>query len=172
MTAPAPGPLPADVAAQLAQLHDIHLPGPISWWPPAPGWWALAAIVIAGSAFMLIFEIRRRRSLKYRALRELGQLKKNRASQLPVQELASELCILIRRVVLNTKMGRRYASAHGDDWSGFLAAAPNGMPEELARFIASAPYVANDTGAEPTGEPKPNPEALVGAAENWIRRHA
>ncbi|HVS24646.1 MAG TPA: DUF4381 family protein, partial [Gammaproteobacteria bacterium] len=24
-------------------LRDIHLPGLISWWPPAPGWWIAAA---------------------------------------------------------------------------------------------------------------------------------
>ncbi len=25
----------------LAQLHDIHLPTAISWWPLAPGWYLL-----------------------------------------------------------------------------------------------------------------------------------
>ncbi len=36
----------------LAQLRDIHLPDPISWWPPAPGWWVLAVVVLALLFFM------------------------------------------------------------------------------------------------------------------------
>ena len=32
-------------AAQLP-LRDIHLPLPIAWWPPAPGWWLAASLVI------------------------------------------------------------------------------------------------------------------------------
>ena len=31
-------------------LRDIHLPGPIGWWPPAVGWWLVAALVLAGCA--------------------------------------------------------------------------------------------------------------------------
>jgi hypothetical protein len=30
----------------LAQLADIHLPEPVSYWPPAIGWWILAAIAL------------------------------------------------------------------------------------------------------------------------------
>jgi hypothetical protein len=31
-------------------LHDIHLPGVVAWWPPAPGWWLAAALVLAALA--------------------------------------------------------------------------------------------------------------------------
>lgn len=118
--------------------------------------------------------------MKHKALRELSQLRKDKATYLAVNDLASELCILIRRVVLNTADGRRYASAHGDDWSRFLTAAPNGMPEEIARFIAIAPYVAHATTVESAGghppnpapNSAPNPEVLVSATEKWIKRHA
>jgi hypothetical protein len=30
----------------LAQLADIHLPEPVSYWPPSIGWWILAAITL------------------------------------------------------------------------------------------------------------------------------
>ena len=29
-------------------LRDIHLPGPIGWWPPAFGWWLVAVLVLVG----------------------------------------------------------------------------------------------------------------------------
>ena len=31
-------------------LRDIHLPGPIGWWPPAFGWWLVAVLVLVGLA--------------------------------------------------------------------------------------------------------------------------
>jgi hypothetical protein len=79
MTTPSAKTLPAEMAAQLAQLRDIHHPDPISWWPLAPGWWALAVLLLVCSALVIVFEIRRRRSLKYRALREFDLLRSGTA---------------------------------------------------------------------------------------------
>ena len=31
----------------LVNLKDIHLPPPVSFWPPAPGWWILALLLIS-----------------------------------------------------------------------------------------------------------------------------
>lgn len=32
-------------------LRDIHLPGDVGWWPPAIGWWIVAALVVGALAY-------------------------------------------------------------------------------------------------------------------------
>lgn len=58
-----PGPLTQD---PLSQLRDIHLPDPISWWPPAPGWWILAVIVVTTLFFLSRWLIKCRANNCYR----------------------------------------------------------------------------------------------------------
>jgi hypothetical protein len=58
-------------------LRDIHLPEPVSWWPPAPGWWLLLiciAVIIAG--IVLFRKIRKRRLLKRTVLAELDIIRR------------------------------------------------------------------------------------------------
>ena len=59
----------------LSQLKDIHLPEPIGFWPPAPGWWLLffllcLAIYFGGKALYAAW--RKRRACSF-ALRELDK---------------------------------------------------------------------------------------------------
>ncbi|MEM8682735.1 MAG: DUF4381 domain-containing protein [Pseudomonadota bacterium] len=35
-------------------IRDLHLPPEISWWPLAPGWWVILAIV----AIVLVLSVR------------------------------------------------------------------------------------------------------------------
>ncbi len=160
------------MAQQLAQLHDIHLPGSVSWWPLAPGWWILLAVVLIVLTGLGFMEIRRRRALKYRALRELTTLLDGPAGQLDTWPLAAELCVLIRRIVLSQAGGRHYANVHSDAWGEQLSAEPNGMPAEIARFIATAPYAGDGAANEPLDTTAPAREELIEATEHWIRRHA
>lgn len=170
-TAAAPS-LTPDLAEQLGQLRDIHLPGSVSWWPPAPGWWILLVVILITAVGLVLMEIRRRRALKYRALRELATLMGGPTGQLDTWKLAAELCVLIRRIVLVHPGGRYYASVHGADWGDWLAADPNGMPREVAHFIASSPYAEENAAFEPADNGAPARQELIDAAEHWIRRHA
>lgn len=47
-------------------LRDIHLPGPVGWWPLAPGWWLVAALCLAAAGLVWY---RYRRSFRERAAR-------------------------------------------------------------------------------------------------------
>ena len=49
----------------LEQLADIHLPVEISYWPPAPGWWILAVMLLVGGIFL---------SLRFIQFRNLQQV--------------------------------------------------------------------------------------------------
>ena len=50
----------------LAQLRDIHLPDPISGWPPGPGWWLLALLLLTVLAVLGTWLWRRRRENAWR----------------------------------------------------------------------------------------------------------
>lgn len=43
----------------LSQLADIHLPADVSFWPPAPGWWVLAALLMCGLCLLGLVQFRR-----------------------------------------------------------------------------------------------------------------
>lgn len=55
------------------QLRDIHLPLEPSWWPPAPGWWLLALLLVLALAWLLSRWLQGRRIARARRvlLREL-----------------------------------------------------------------------------------------------------
>ena len=64
---------PIDPTAELlAQLRDIRMPDAAPWWPPAPGWWVVAALVLTGA--FVVFRFLHRRSLEKRYRKEAHRL--------------------------------------------------------------------------------------------------
>ncbi|MGV6806815.1 MAG: DUF4381 domain-containing protein [bacterium] len=50
----------------LDQLRDIHLPDPVAWWPPAPGWWLLGIVIAILILLCVRWFILRRKQNVYR----------------------------------------------------------------------------------------------------------
>ena len=72
---PQPDPAQAELLSRLTDLRDVALPTPVSGWPPAPGWWALAGLLLL--ALWLVFRFfrnrRSRRLYRREALEALHQ---------------------------------------------------------------------------------------------------
>ncbi|MCA9451888.1 MAG: DUF4381 domain-containing protein, partial [Nitrospira sp.] len=47
-------------SSPLQGLRDVHLPPPISLWPPAPGWWITLGLVMMG-VILCLWILRNRR---------------------------------------------------------------------------------------------------------------
>jgi hypothetical protein len=147
------------VKPDLSQLRDIHLPPPVSWWPPAPGWWALLALALIAAGLSYAIYLRRRRG-RWRALalEELARLR-GAAPQL----VLSELSVLMRRVAISRFPRREVAALTGEAWLSFLDRSLGGTEfrSGAGRVLLSGPYVRDmdrDT------------EALLNLCERWIRR--
>ena len=122
-------------------LRDIHLPNPVSWWPPAPGWWILAAVALG----LVVFAwVRHRRGARHRAaLRALDDV----ASQLqsgadPVTSMQQVSEVLRRFAMTITPDTGEVAGLTGNEWLDFLDDRwePNAFGEGSGRRLLTGPY--------------------------------
>lgn len=125
-------------------LRDLHLPPDISWWPLAPGWWVLLAILAVGLGWLLYQSLLRWRAGKPRrtALRQLVQLKKAYQQSGNTQRLGIDLSELLRRAMLAYAPRSEVAGLAGERWLDWL---DQGMDEKAfsqgaGKMIESLPY--------------------------------
>ncbi|HSO83152.1 DUF4381 domain-containing protein [Thiocapsa sp.] len=153
----------------LAQLRDWHLPDPIQWWPPAPGWWISATVLLAVLLWVAGVRWRRHRrrgAAARSALRELAVLRETARADGDTRVFVAALSRLLRRFALARFPREQVAGLTGDAWLSFLDATGGGEGFRRGPGRALADLAYGATGA---GEPPPNPDALVELAETWIR---
>lgn len=149
------------------RLRDIHLPEPVSWWPPAPGWWALLALsILSFLALRYIYKIKRRRRIRVAALVAFKKLSNGFAQQPDTNRLAKDLSILLRRICLSYFPRAEVAGLTGEKWLLFLETSLGRgkshllFSEGIGRALITSPYQPN---AELDGE------RLLNLCGNWIR---
>lgn len=129
-------------------LRDLHLPADIGWWPLAPGWWLLLALLVALLAVAAWRAFQRWRADRARrvALAQLALLKRDFEDKGDVVGLARDLSELLRRGLLAYAPRQSIAGLTGDDWLRWL---DRGLEQPLftagaGRGIVSLPYQAPD----------------------------
>ena len=106
----------------LVNLKDIHLPPPVSFWPPAPGWWILAVLLIS-SLFIggvLFYRQHKKRKPKTEALRILKDLQILYQNSKDEVVSLRNLSNLLRRTALTFYDNDEVASLQGSSWLEFL----------------------------------------------------
>jgi hypothetical protein len=128
----------------LLELRAYHLPGPVSWWPPAPGWWLLLALLAMVAAVFAWWFVRRHRgrAAARQAARELAALRSALAANGDHAAFVRGLSRLLRRYARAAFPRQPVAALTGDDWLAFLDAHGGGgrFRNGPGRQLAEAPY--------------------------------
>jgi len=155
-------------AAELP-LRDIHLPPPVSWWPPAPGWWILAGTVLLLAILLAVWlrslwkrgEPRRAARRAIRAL--FDEYRRSGDHHLFLQQLS----VLLRRIALTYDARAEVAGRVGIEWLELLdrplagSRYAGGFTRGAGAVIASGPYRRDQ---------KPETDELETLCLAWINR--
>jgi len=149
----------------LSQLRDIHTAAPVPWWPPAPGWWVLAMLLL-----VLLVWVGRRLLGRYRVHKRrkqmLGWIDHLNVSVDPrrdPQAYLSTLNRIFKLVALRAFPGQQCALLNGQEWVDFLVERmKKSSSAESLNVLVSGPY-------DPA--PKFDADQLSELTRCWIKRY-
>lgn len=151
--------------AQELPLRDIHLPDPVSWWPPAPGWWLLAVLMlllIAG-LYWLLKKIRQP-VLKKSAREEIRYIIDAYQQHQQKLLLIQQLSMAIRRIAMSYVSRQQMAGLTGAHWYHKLNAEIGGQPlgQQAIELLLEMPYQKTpDISDEQV-------ELLIDEVQGWV----
>jgi len=151
----------------LAQLHPLREPQLIGWWPLAPGWWLLLAlllVVLAATAYWL-WRRYQKRAYRRQAERQLDALRLAYQNDNDSAAFVANVNRLLKATALVVYPRRTVAAASGEQWLALLndTLADSGTDKTFTPEFAEAGYRP--------GPPATDPEQLHQLALAWIRHH-
>ncbi|MGF2735249.1 DUF4381 domain-containing protein [Marinobacter sp. DUT-1] len=145
----------------LSQLRDIHLPATGGFWPPAPGWWILAVLILGALALVVVVLLRHRRRNRWRrqailALTELEQKAE------PTPSWFARLNTLLKQAARECHPESQPQALSGNAWVEFLiATTPAGQ---------TAPRQALEAMVRAAWQPsvQADPDEAIRFARHWL----
>ena len=165
-----PNIMPGTQADPLAQLRDIHLPGPIEVWPPAYGWWILAVFCLMAVLLALYWLWTRWQGNKYRreARAQLDAILHSWKSDGDTARYLREIQLLLKRTALTRYNRETVASLTGEAWVDFLDKSATGHEFTMGegQKLIDGNYI-NPSSERPIADV----HKLNQLAHDWIRNH-
>lgn len=158
--------------ASLDNLHDIVAPPPVPWWPPAPGWWIVGAVIAYLVAWGAVRALHAWQQSRYRreALRALRGIEREAASADARPQALRQLGELLKRTALSAWPREQVASLTGHAWWSFLDRTSNMHDFVDTGAGAVIEQAAYDDRAAAGVDGRRFTELAI-SVENWIRRH-
>lgn len=152
----------------LAQLRDIHLPDPVGYWPPAPGWWLLLLLGLLAITYGLYRVLRQRRRNRYRRL-ALAELRGLAGGDDNPGHYLQALNAVLKRAALAAPDAPPVAGLYGARWLQFLDQTGNtrAFADGAGRLLLDGPYRPGPPG----GPDKQRLVELRELAEHWVKHH-
>ncbi|SDZ78922.1 DUF4381 domain-containing protein [Microbulbifer marinus] len=159
----APPPSP-EAQKLLEQLRDIHEPAPISWWPPAPGWWLLALLLLACAAGVYLW-LRHKRQQRLHNRYRVEAVELLRSVDAGARMAPQEINEILKRVAVTTYGRTACGNLTGRPWLDFLQdSAEIECPDAVKKVVLQHIYRADNTD-------KAGNEAFRNYAIEWVQRH-
>ena len=162
--------------ASLQNLNDIVLPATVGWWPLAPGWYILFALLLIALAWFGYRSLHRWMNNRYRraALRELQLLEERiRATEERDAEARDanlrQIPILLKRTALSAYPRSQVASLSGKDWFHFLNSTVKNpsFTESTANTLSKISYSSGELSVIDSTATA----ALLNASRQWLKHH-
>ena len=154
--------------ALLSQLRDVHMPAPIGWWPLAPGWYAVALLllILCWLGGMTIRRHARQTKAKRQALHLLRLFAKQHQKNPQSARACARISELLRRVAMLYYPRAEVAHLKQQAWLEFLTRTAKNIDfQQFSHELLELPYQQQAPQAEPYAL-----EPLFAAAERWVRQ--
>jgi len=148
----------------LANLRPLREPDLIGWWPLAPGWWLLSAMLLLCLVGLVYFLVKRYRANAYRrqGLAQLQTLRQQYLAKHDSSAYVTQTNALLKSVALCSYPRHEVAASNGEQWLTFLNSRMNNAEQFQAGFV---------TAAYRKVCPDMDMEQMHRAAQMWIKRH-
>ncbi len=146
----------------LKLLKDIHPSAAAEWWPPAIGWWLLAAILLALGVWLLRKALAAWRRYRFRLHTEAAVKHIFSSYSQQSRQLLVELNQLLKRWL--AYLGQSGGNLTGSDWAEFLldsSVTPSVAERVEIELLTSAHYQAE--------VPELDTQILRDWALRWVR---
>ncbi len=143
-----------ETAGSLNNLRDLAEPAPVGWWPFAPGWWVLLALL---ALFVLVVAIKA--ALNWRA----NAYRRAAIHELNAAKSDAEVAQILKRTALSAFPRDQIAALSGSRWRTWLEqSCGQTMPDAVANQLSAGVFASGATQRSP---------ALLEFAESWVRSH-